>query len=388
MNTDLKERMKTKIDNYFTNKYPETYPVIGLKSSDLDMLVEKTVNITNNKSNTLTPQEKHILLSQNLNNLISIIEKKIKTRIYSENRLNNTVNTNKYTMDAQSNIPYTDFSTTFNSKSMVGDLNVEKSNTLDSKRRNFNGLTSEELDQVMLSMTKDNDNNKINVSLQEGHISEIKDKLEENNILKLRNQELDLLYEEEREFNYNIVVDSKDRDYTKYPNPSTFVIDFSPPNGSPSEINNGYVNKAFGNIIKCELLDVILLDTIEEEDSTDSSGNKYPYLLLELNELGSNYEGTNDELSKSFAILTTYQNINGYKHYTLNSVNSDTTIKKIYNPRINLNRLTIKLKTSLGEVYNFGAVNNDNASTVFKLTFRITTLQKNLGTKFINKAIY
>ena len=207
-------------------------------------------------------------------------------------------------------------------------------------------------------------------------------------ILKDRAEDLNLLYEEEREFDYNIVIDSKDRDFTKYGSPNNFVIDFSPPAGSASEINTGYVNRAFGNIIKCELINVIILDTSEEEDSTDSSGNKIPYLLLEIEELGGNYEGTNDVLSKSFAMLTNYILSSGYKHYLLSSVNSDSTTKKVYNPRINLNRMTIKLKKPDGSLYNFGSVNDANTDTVMKLSFRITTLQKNLGTKFINKATY
>lgn len=388
MNIDLTERMKKKIDTYFNNKYPTTYPIMGLTTENLSTLIEKTINITNKTSNNLNKQDKQNILSQNLNNLISLIEQKIKTKMYTENRLNKSINVNNLSMDENIKIPYADYSTSFSSKAMVGNLNTEKSNSLNEKRTTFNGLTSKELDAVMLSMTNDNDVNKINVSLKEGHISEMKDKLDEDNILKTRSKDLDLLYEEEREFNYNIVIDSKDRDYNKFISPNSFVIDFSPPSGSDSEINTGYINKAFGNIIRCELLSVILLDTTEEEDSTDSTGSIFPYLLLDIQELGSNYEGTNDELSRTFAILTTYKNINGYKHYVLNSVNSDTTIKKVYNPRINLNRITIKLKQPNGTLYNFGNVNNENKNTVIKLTFRITTLQKNLGTKFINKAIY
>ena len=388
MNIDLKERMKKKLDTYFTNKYPTTYPIIGLSSKNLDTLIEKTINITNKNGANLNQKEKHTILSQNLNNLIAIIEKKIKTKMYTENRLNKSINTNKLTIDDSAKIPYADYSTTFSNKTMVGNLNTEKNANLEEKRKTFNGLTPKEIDTVMLSMTKNNDDNKVNISLKEGHISEIKDKLEEDNILKTRDNNLDLLYEEDREFNYNIVIDSKDRDYNKFTSPNNFVIDFSPPAGTANEINMGYINRAFGNIIRCELLSVILLDTTEEEDSTDSSGSKFPYLLLDIQELGNNYEGTNDELSKTFAMLTTYQNVNGYKHYVLNSVNSDTTIKKIYNPRINLNRVTIKLKKPDGTLYNFGKINDENKETVIKLTFRITTLQKNLGTKFFNKANY
>ena len=198
---------------------------------------------------------------------------------------------------------------------------------------------------------------------------------------------------EERPFVYNIVIDSKDRDRVKYPNPASFVIDFSPPEsqgGSAGDINKGYISTAFGNIISCELLDITLLDTSVECDSSDSAGagNVYPYIILDLPELGTNYYGTNDELSRAFTTLTTYETVNGYKHYNINAINSNQTVTKVYNPRINLNRLTIRLKLPDGTLYSFGAGNNASTATVVKVSFRITTLQKNLATSFINKALY
>lgn len=381
-NNDISLRIKVKIDNYFNNKYPTTYPIIGLTDENMYTLINKSI-ILPDKYKQLNKKEKNKMLSQNINNLISIIERKIKTNIYSENRNRKVVNTNKYTLDDNANIPYNDFSINFNNKKMTGHTNPQKNNKIEDSKQNYSGLNESEIEGIMLTLSKDDDTRK-NISLQEGHLPELKDKLAKvDNIAKVNNDNLNLFYEEDREFDYNIVIDSKDRDFTRYVSPNNFVIDFSPPNGSSDEINNGYVNKSFNNIIKCELVNVILLDTSGEPDSTDKTGSIFPYLLLELPELGNNYEGTNDELSRTFALLTSYETVNGYKYYYLNGVNSDSTIKKIYNPRINLNKLNIKIKTPNGELYNFGDANNDNTDTVLKITFRITVLQKYLGTNYI-----
>jgi hypothetical protein len=382
------DKILTKVNGYFNNKYPTTYPIVGLSETDLKQLVTKVLKTTDShKGDTASKKQ---LLSQNINNLISIIERKINTSVYSENRNNRTVNTNQYTLDPQVDIASKGYTDDFKPKSLVGDGGFEKGNiSTDLKSRTYDNLNATDLDTIVKSYSLDKDTDKQNVSLTSGHLDEINKIInKEDNILKDRAEDLNLLYEEEREFDYNIVIDSKDRDFNKYGSPNNFVIDFSPPAGSASEINTGYVNRAFGNIIRCELINVIILDTSEEEDSTDTSGSKIPYLLLEIEELGGNYEATNDVLSKSFAMLTHYTLSSGYKHYLLSSVNSDSTTKKVYNPRINLNRMTIKLKKPDGSLYNFGVVNDANTDTVMKLSFRITTLQKNLGTKFINKATY
>ena len=381
------DKILNKVNGYFNNKYPTTYPIIGLGENELKQLVSKVLKTTDSHKGDITSKKQ--LLSQNINNLISLIERKINTSVYSENRNNRTVNTNQYTLDPQVDIASKGYIDDFKPKKLVGDGGMEKKNvSTDLKTKTYNNLNSTDLDAIVKSYSLDKNTDKQNISLTSGHLDKINKIInKEDNILKER-ENLNLLYEEEREFAYNIVIDSKDRDYNKYSSPNEFVIDFSPPSGSSSEINTGYINRAFGNIIRCELINVIILDTSEEEDSTDSSGNKIPYILLEVEELGSNYEGTNDNLSRSFAMLTNYTLRSGYKHYLLNSVNSDSTIKKIYNPRISLNRMTIKLKKPDGTLYNFGAINESNTSTVIKLTFRIITLQKNLGTKFINKATY
>lgn len=352
------QKVTQKIWSYFKNKYPNTYEAIGLNEKDISVLVSKIV--TGATTSQVDKKER-------INNLIALLERKVSERIYSENRQKNSVNTNKYTMDPAIDISFKTYADVpFDTKP---NLNAEtvKGKNVDTDTNAYKKLF--ELDKESI----------LNAS-----------GIDKNNIL--RSEFKDLLNPEERPFIYNIVIDSKDRDFTKYMSASNFVIDFSPPmsQNGVGNINTGYISTAFGNIISCELLDIILLDTSAECDASDSigSGTAPPYIILEIPELGTNYYGTNDNLSRCFATLTSYHLQDGYKHYNINGENSNHTIIKVYNPRINLNRMTIRLKMPDGTLYSFGADGNTSTKTVFKLSFRITTLQKNLSTGFINKALY
>lgn len=352
------QKVTQKIWTYFKNKYPNTYEAIGLNEKDISVLVSKIV------TGGATSQDDK---KERINNLIALLERKVSERVYSENRQKNSVNTNKYTMDPAIDIAFKTYAAVpFDTKPALTPATV-KGKDDESDTNSYKKLF--ELDKESI----------LNAS-----------GIDKNNIL--RSEFKDLLNPEERPFIYNIVIDSKDRDFTKYTSASSFVIDFSPPmsqNGD-GNINTGYIRIAFGNIISCELLDIILLDTSAECDSSDStgSGTTPPYIIFEVAELGTNYYGTNDNLSKCFATLTSYHLQDGYKHYNINAENSNHTIMKVYNPRINLNRMTIKLKMPDGTPYAFGADADASTKTVFKLSFRITTLQKNLSTGFINKALY
>lgn len=358
------QKVTQKIWNYFKTKYPNTYDAIGLNEKDISILVTKI--FTQNPSDNTDKKER-------INNLISLLERKVSERVYSENRQKNTVSTNKYTMDPAIDISFKTYAEVpFDTK--YAQTNIIPSSTGNGKGQDDNADTNAykklfELDKESI----------LNAS-----------GIDKNNIL--RSEFKDLLSPEERPFIYNIVIDSKDRDFAKYASASSFVIDFSPPEsqGGVGNINTGYISTAFGNIISCELLDIILLDTSAECDASDSagSGTAPPYIILEIPELGTNYYGTNDNLSRCFATLTSYHLQDGYKHYNINGENSNHTIMKVYNPRINLNRMTIRLKMPDGTPYSFGGDGNTSTKTVFKMSFRITTLQKNLSTGFINKALY
>lgn len=359
------QKVTQKIWNYFKNKYPTTYEAIGLSETDIGVLVKKI--FTTNPTDKTTPTDDK---KERINNLITLLERKVSERVYSENRQKVTVSTNQYTMDPVIDIAFKTYADVpFDTKPTLNPVTINKPT-------NANDTDNINTYKKLFELDKESILNASGI--------------DKNNIL--RSEFKDLLTPEERPFIYNIVIDSKDRDFAKYASASNFVIDFSPPEsqGGVGNINTGYISTAFGNIISCELLDIILLDTSAECDSSDSTGlgTAPPYIILEIPELGTNYYGTNDNLSRCFATLTSYHLQDGYKHYNINGENSNHTIMKVYNPRINLNRMSIRLKMPDGTLYSFGTDGNTSTKTVFKLSFRITTLQKNLSTSFINKALY
>ena len=96
-------------------------------------------------------------------------------------------------------------------------------------------------------------------------------------------------------------------------------------------------------------------------------------------------EGTGDFIKKTFAKLTYYELLNhgnkSYRHYTI----KNGEFVKVFKPRQNLTRLTIKLLDSNGNLYNFGDTTDDGNTTLNCLTLQIVTLQKNFVTNFIDK---
>ena len=117
-----------------------------------------------------------------------------------------------------------------------------------------------------------------------------------------------------------------------------------------------------------------------------------PYLLLEIEELGNNMEGTNDTINKTFCRLTYYELIgtehgsdktkdSQYRHYML----SGGSAIKYFRPRKNLTRLSIKLRNFTGELYDFGDAVDNSTNSVNSFTFCIKTLQKNFINNFIDK---
>ena len=77
----------------------------------------------------------------------------------------------------------------------------------------------------------------------------------------------------------------------------------------------------------------------------------YPYLILEIEEFGSIYEGTNNITNRAFARLNFDKIVGNYRYFKPDQNNK---IIKFFNPRIALNRITIKLTKPDGSLINFG----------------------------------
>jgi len=351
LETAIKQKIKTNLQQ----KYPETFAISGISDKELDVISHKIVEQSNGGN-----KEK---IELGINNFMVIMEKKLKIMMYSENRLDKVVNTNKFN-DPLTEISHSTFAT-----------------------QNFNPVKTPDPANLVQP-----DNTPIQPVKETLSGQDYKKAYEETTLLSPSDKPPEFYTPETRDFTYNIVIDSKDRDRVKYPNPNFFVIDFSPPNFNPTDpsSNTGYISRAFGNIISCEVLDVVMLHTADQSDSSDSAAlnPRIPYILLDMQELGSNYQGTNDELNKCFAMLTSYDVIDNYKHFHINADNSSHTIKKVYNPRINLNKLTIQIKLPNGQPWDFGSVSEDAVPTLFKISLRIVCLQKNLATNYYSKAVY
>jgi hypothetical protein len=172
----------------------------------------------------------------------------------------------------------------------------------------------------------------------------------------------DELFEKEtKEIEYIISLDSKDRNIEKWPNPNEFRIEFAPiSDGINNKFKNGYINRSFNNVISVQLVSAIFPKKSCDGDNLED----YPYLILELDELGSNYEGTNKHSNKAFAKITFDIDCGKYKRF--NSENNGEFIK-YFNPRRAISRLTLRVLKPVGELYNFGTdINNKKMRKIIK----------------------
>tara|TARA_B100001250_G_C19793152_1_gene787488 strand:- start:674 stop:1828 length:1155 start_codon:yes stop_codon:yes gene_type:complete len=214
-------------------------------------------------------------------------------------------------------------------------------------------------------------------------VEELKKMISIKNIDPEFNQTNDLFERETKDKVYYISIDSNDRNMQKWPNPNNYQINFEPISISNSEEQSGFINKSFNNVKSVELIQAIIPIHSNNGDNYDL----LPYILLEIEELGAVYEGTNDYTSKTFAKLIFDKIIGSYRYSSNNN-----SILKIFNPRIALNKFTVKFRKPNGELYNFGEyISNSNIEEMGKikpnniLTFKITCIIKSLDTMYLDK---
>lgn len=324
-NKEQAQKISQKIYNHFTEKYPALFPSLNVSQEAITKILIAKSDFS----------------KANVQKIINILEQKIKSKMYSSN-VNKALNVDKHTLDVNSNI------------------------TQQKYLENFNPIIDK----------KDYSNTEQSYKDQFIRVSE-------DFPLKQREQAIKMISPETIDKEFILVIDSKDRDYDLYSSPNNYVIHLSPSDSTSS----GYIDRGFNNIKSIELLDVILIDSSSETGATDN-GTTFPYLLLEVEELGGQFEGTNNEISKSFAILKNATVTNGFKYYDLLANSSSKTLIKTFNPNISLSKLTIRFRTPDGTIFNFGEANNSKTSTVNQIAFRIVLSQKNLATRFIDKSTF
>jgi hypothetical protein len=224
---------------------------------------------------------------------------------------------------------------------------------------------------------KPNENNLLSV------LSNIPDEINQTDRFILMDKQKELLKEDTSEWTYYLVIDSKDRDMNIYKSPNEYTIRFSPPNFNSNDNRTGFVDRILHNVKSIELIKCGFLDTSDLTDSSDSGNNDPAYIILEVEEFGTNHNGTNQYLNKSLAILDTFEKQNKYKYYKV--MYDDKPMINKFNPRVTINKMTIRFRMPDGKLYNFGGVNNTNTETVNYVVFKVTVLQRFLETKYLNQ---
>ena len=393
-----------KIYNHFRQKYPTLIDASGLSTNTINQIINSVAT----KDNTSTNNMKR----ESVEKIFNIIDAKFTQTANSNNRKHTQFDTSGFNNDNSTKITKETYLKNFNTK--ITGMDVENMtnypsqsssiapslSSINTNMNTFNKLAGnmpgiqqgiQSNDRSTFSGMGANSasaHTNIKSSAEHSNTPAIPDDMpfNENFPSRSREKDTDMLIQEVREFDFYVMVDSKDRDRTLNTEPNEFIIHFAPyQSSSNGDGPSGYVDRAFGNVKSCEITDIIILDTSGEPDSSDTGGKSYPYLLLKIPELGNNYFGTNNNLTASFAILTDYVTKGDFKYYSIAGMGSNYAISKVFNPRINLSKMTISILLPDGTPFNFGAANSDNVDTVIKIGFRITTIQKNLSTQFISK---
>jgi len=200
----------------------------------------------------------------------------------------------------------------------------------------------------------------------------------------LTSSQRNLFKEENGEKVRYLIINSKDRDFTMSPSPNSFTIKFSAPNFSNSDARQGYIDQTFHNVKSIELVKCAFLDTSAQGDASDNT-TEPAYVSVEIDEFITQHYGTNQYLNQTMALLDTYTKQGNFKYY--NMLYSDIGTVNRFNPRITLDKMTVRFRLPDGELYNFGDANDATTSTVNFLVFKITLLEKNLNTNFFNQTL-
>ena len=391
----LIEKIANKIHNHFTQKYPNFYTSLNIQPQHIQKILKaKKGDVSNKKV---------------LNEVIDTLDKKILVKLHTPyansgyamegnqqmGELAQIIPVIKYATDNKTQIGYDKFLDNYKYDNLTRGNNTDNNSN---KKTSVEMTNTERFNQLMLNRDAQNEplgippkvkvpsfNNvddikpkEINTTVDTQFTPESTQFDEEN-----KNVVGKLMTEELVEKSFYITIDSKDRNTTTHTSPNEYVIKF----GSSSGDTSGFILSGYQNVISIELVEAILIDTSSTPGSSDN-GSNFPYLLLEIQELGSMFQGTNDNISKSLAILKDYTLQNGYKYYKLAGGTVDERIIKVFNPRITLSKMTVKICLPNGTEFAFGSSNDSNADTVNCFIFKIKTLEKKLTTSSMDNTTF
>jgi len=169
--------------------------------------------------------------------------------------------------------------------------------------------------------------------------------------------------------NYYILIDSKDRNknYWQSNNPFQFDLQPSSIDMSSSTMNNS-INRKFNDIHSITIKQVILpkIDT------------QIPYILVNIQEIGSNINISNNVAANCFGYLTNPKIVDSYMYYSFEEY-YDSHLTKIFESRIELSKLTISFLKPDGKLIEF----DNDLSVIIELM--VTCLQKKLENTILYK---
>jgi hypothetical protein len=198
----------------------------------------------------------------------------------------------------------------------------------------------------------------------------------------LTEKQRSLIKEDGSDISYYIIIDSKDRDMNAFRSPNDYTIRFSPPNFNGTDNRNGFVDKIFHNVKSLELVRCGFLDTSGITGASDHQENDPPYVILEIDEFITQHNGTNQNLNRATIIMDSFSKIGKYKYYDL--YDNEGRVTK-FNPRVTIDKMSVKFRLPDGSLYKFGEENDDNTKTVNYMIFRIVVMHKMLDTNYLNK---
>lgn len=140
---------------------------------------------------------------------------------------------------------------------------------------------------------------------------------------------------------YLVSIDSSDRDKSLYLEPNQFAVKLG------TSDTSGPL-RAFVDVQKVELVSVIVPQHTVDGDNVDD----FPFLLLEIPEIGGIYEGTNMHTTRAFAKLRFADNLGAYREYR--TTDKGERFVKYFNPIRSLDRITIRFLRPDGTLYDFG----------------------------------
>lgn len=163
-----------------------------------------------------------------------------------------------------------------------------------------------------------------------------------------------------------IVVDSRNRNTTLYPNSNHFEFKFNPGNS----FTGAALYKNFKNILEIKLVECILPNNFISNAET-------PYLILEIPELNDNLIGTSQQLSRAFTVLFPERVITGCPFIQCRVNNMCYCFKKFDPPINTLHKMTIKFNRPDGTLYDDASFLGTDDTNQVLLIFEITTVEMN-----------